>query len=117
MQDTLNRIWGLVVKEVLQLSRDKLLLGFLILGPLLELALMGGLTGEGVKNLPLAVGDLLWVQVDSANAGSDYGAVWELDEANNVLGPLTVTEVGDPPGLTVGGTIVRPRPVDALPGR
>lgn len=58
MQETLNRVWGLVVKELLQLSRDKLLLGFLILGPLLELALMGGLTGEGVKNLPLAVVDL-----------------------------------------------------------
>jgi ABC-2 type transport system permease protein len=58
MREALNRIWGLMVKELLQLSRDKLLLGFLILGPLLELMLMGGLTGGGVKNLPLAVVDL-----------------------------------------------------------
>ena len=54
MGEPLNRIWGLVVKELLQLSRDKLLLAFLILGPLLELTLMGGMTGGGVQNLPLA---------------------------------------------------------------
>jgi len=54
----LGRIWGLVVKELLQLSRDKVLLGFLLLGPLLELALMGGLAGGGVQNLPLAIVDL-----------------------------------------------------------
>jgi ABC-2 type transport system permease protein len=58
MRDTLRRIWGLVIKEYLQLGRDKLLLGFVILAPLLELLLMGGLTGEGVQNLPLAVVDL-----------------------------------------------------------
>ena len=58
MGEPLNRIWGLVVKELLQLSRDKLLLAFLILGPLLELTLMGGMTGGGVQNLPLAVVDL-----------------------------------------------------------
>jgi len=58
MRDFLHRIWGLVVKEILQLSRDRLLLGFVLLGPLLELLLMGGLTGGGVQNLPLAVVDL-----------------------------------------------------------
>ena len=58
MRDGLDRIQALVVKELLQLSRDKLLLVFLILGPLLELTLMGGLTGGGIKNLPLAVVDL-----------------------------------------------------------
>jgi ABC-2 type transport system permease protein len=58
MRDSLHRIWGLVVKELYQLSRDKLLLGFVLLGPLLELLLMGGLAGGGVENLPLAVVDL-----------------------------------------------------------
>ena len=58
MIDSLHRIWGLVVKELLQLSRDKLLLGFVLLGPLLELLLMGGLAGGGVQNLPLAIVDL-----------------------------------------------------------
>jgi ABC-2 type transport system permease protein len=58
MRDALFRTWALVVKELLQLRRDRLLLAFLILGPMLELTLMGGLTGGGIKNLPLAVVDL-----------------------------------------------------------
>ena len=58
MRDALFRTWALVIKELLQLSRDRLLLAFLILGPMLELTLMGGLTGGGIKNLPLAVVDL-----------------------------------------------------------
>lgn len=58
MQDTLNRVWGLVKKEFLQLGRDKLLLAFLLLAPLLELMLMGNLASGGVQNLPLAVIDL-----------------------------------------------------------
>lgn len=53
----LSRICGLAVKELQQLSRDRLLLGFLILGPLMELLLMGSLTSGGVENLPLAVVD------------------------------------------------------------
>ncbi|MGD2177585.1 MAG: ABC transporter permease [Anaerolineae bacterium] len=57
MVDDLHRIWGLAIKEFQQLSRDKLLLAFLILGPILELLLMGGLAGGGVENLPLAVVD------------------------------------------------------------
>ncbi|MBN1177823.1 MAG: ABC transporter permease [Anaerolineae bacterium] len=58
MIDSLHRIWSLVVKELLQLSRDKLLLGFVILGPLFELALMGGMVGGGINNLPTAVIDM-----------------------------------------------------------
>lgn len=45
------------MKEFQQLSRDKVLLAFLILGPILELLLMGSLSGGGVKNLSLAVID------------------------------------------------------------
>lgn len=55
--DHLHRIWGLALKEFQQLSRDKLLLAFLIIAPLMELLLMGGLAGGGIKNLPLAVVD------------------------------------------------------------
>jgi ABC-2 type transport system permease protein len=58
MRDTIHRIWSLVVKEFLQLSRDKILLAFVIAGPLFELFLMGSLAGGGVQNLPLAVVDL-----------------------------------------------------------
>jgi len=57
MIDHLYRILGLAVKEFQQLSRDRLLLAFLILGPLLELLLMGSLSGGGVENLPVAVVD------------------------------------------------------------
>jgi ABC-2 type transport system permease protein len=57
MKDILHRIWSIVVKEFLQLSRDKVLMGFVILAPLLELALMANMTGDGVGNLPLAVVD------------------------------------------------------------
>jgi len=84
MQDTLNRIWGLVKKELLQLSRDKLLLGFVILGPLLELLLMGGLTGEGVQNLPLAV-------VDLDRSRASRALVTRLDQTDELL----VTMYGD----------------------
>ena len=58
MRESLHRIWGLVVKEFLQLFRDKVLIAFVIVGPLIELLLMGGLAGGGVKNLPMAVVDM-----------------------------------------------------------
>lgn len=57
MKDVLHRIWSVVVKEFLQLSRDKVLMGFVILAPLLELALMANMVGGGIRNLPLAVVD------------------------------------------------------------
>jgi ABC-2 type transport system permease protein len=78
MRDTLYRIWGLVIKELLQLRRDKLLLGFLLLGPLLELLLMGGMTGGGVRNLPLAVVDL-----DRSRASRELVA--RLDQTDELL--------------------------------
>ncbi|MBN1978954.1 MAG: ABC transporter permease [Anaerolineae bacterium] len=57
MKDILHRIWSIVVKEVLQLSRDKVLMGFVILAPLLELALMANMVGDGAGNLPMAIVD------------------------------------------------------------
>ena len=78
MRESANRVWGLVTKELLQLGRDRLLIGFLILGPLLELALMGGLTGGGVKNLPLAVVDL-----DRSRASRELIA--KLDQQDELL--------------------------------
>jgi len=78
MQDILNRIWSLVKKELLQLSRDKLLLAFVIVAPLLELTLMGGLTGGGVQNLPLAVVDL-----DRSRASREL--ITRLDQTDELL--------------------------------
>ncbi|MEE8390154.1 MAG: ABC transporter permease [Anaerolineae bacterium] len=78
MREALHRIWGLMIKELRLLSRDKLLLGFLLLGPLLELMLMGGLTGGGVKNLSLAVIDL-----DRSRASRELIA--KLDQQDELL--------------------------------
>ncbi len=78
MQVIFNRIWGLVKKELLQLSRDKLLLAFVLVAPLLELTLMGGLTGGGVQNLPLAVVDL-----DRSRASREL--ITRLDQTDELL--------------------------------
>ena len=55
--DHLHRICGLAIKEFQQLLRDKVMLVFLIIAPLLELLLMGSMTGGGVENLAIAVVD------------------------------------------------------------
>lgn len=78
MIDNLQRIWGLAVKEFLQLGRDKLLLAFLILGPLLELLLMGGLAGGGVHNLPLAI-------VDQERSRASRDLISKLDRTDELL--------------------------------
>jgi ABC-2 type transport system permease protein len=78
MKDILYRIWSVVVKEFLQLSRDKVLMGFVILAPLLELGLMANMTGDGIKNLPLAV-----VDRDTSRASRELIA--KLDQSEELL--------------------------------
>jgi len=78
MREPLHRIWALVIKELLQLGRNKLLLGFVLLAPLLELLLMGSLTGEGARNLPLAVVDL-----DRSRASREL--ITRLDQTDELL--------------------------------
>lgn len=78
MKDILHRIWSVVVKEFLQLSRDRVLMGFVILAPLLELALMANMTGDGVANLPLAV-----VDRDTSRASRELIA--KLDQSEELL--------------------------------
>jgi ABC-2 type transport system permease protein len=75
--DHLHRIFGLAVKEVQQLSRDRLLLAFLIIGPLLELLLMGSLSGGGVENLPLAV-------IDQDRTRASRGLIARLDRTDEL---------------------------------
>lgn len=53
-----HRIWSLATKEFLQLTRDRLMVTFLILLPVLQLVLLAQATGQGVRRLPLAVADL-----------------------------------------------------------
>jgi ABC-2 type transport system permease protein len=54
----LYRIWNLIVKELIQLWRDKLMLLFVLLGPLSELLMVAWSTSQGVNHLPTAVLDL-----------------------------------------------------------
>lgn len=53
----LGRIWTLVVKELIQLWRDKLLLIFIILGPLSELVLVAWATSAPIEHIPTAIVD------------------------------------------------------------
>ena len=54
----LLRIWSLVVKELIQLSRDRVFTPILTLGCLTELLLVGYSTSQGIRHLPLAVVDM-----------------------------------------------------------
>lgn len=53
----LSRVWNLVLKELIQLWRDKLIIFFVLFGPLLELTLVAYSTSAGIEHLPAAVVD------------------------------------------------------------
>jgi ABC-2 type transport system permease protein len=52
------RIWNLILKEFIQLFRDRLLAPFVLLGPLSELLMVAWSTSQGIEHLPTAVLDL-----------------------------------------------------------
>ncbi len=54
----LFRIWNLIVKELIQLRRDKLMVLFVLLGPLSEMLMVAWSTSQGINHLPTAVLDL-----------------------------------------------------------
>ena len=54
----LYRVWSLIVKELLQLMRDRVLVPALMIGMLGELLLLGYSMSQGIRRLPLAVVDL-----------------------------------------------------------
>jgi len=54
----LYRIWQLIIKEFIQLFRDRLLAPFVLLGPLTELLMVAWSTSQGIDHLPTAVLDL-----------------------------------------------------------
>ena len=84
IRDHFGRILGLAIKEFRQIGRDKVLLAFLILGPVLELLLMGSLAGGGVENLPLAV-------VDSDRTRASRELISRLDQTDE----LRIVAFGD----------------------
>lgn len=53
VKNILNLAW----KELLQIYRDRILLAFMIVAPVLQLLLVAGSTGAGIRNLKLAVWD------------------------------------------------------------
>jgi len=54
----LYRIWNLIVKELIQLWRDRLMILFVLLGPLTEMLMVAWSTSQGINHLPTAVLDL-----------------------------------------------------------
>jgi len=53
----LARIWNLTVKELIQLWRDKMILLFVFLGPVSELAMVAWATSGDIDHLPTAIVD------------------------------------------------------------
>jgi len=54
----LYRVWNLVVKELIQLWRDRLMVLFVLFGPLSELLMVAWSTSQGIEHLPTVVLDL-----------------------------------------------------------
>lgn len=54
----LNRIWMLIVKEIIQLARNKILAPLILVGPLLEMSLIAWATAAPITHLPTAIVDL-----------------------------------------------------------
>ncbi|HUW09609.1 MAG TPA: ABC transporter permease [Anaerolineae bacterium] len=53
----IDRVLNLVRKEILQISRDRVLVAFILLVPVLQLSLLAQATSQGVRERPLAVVD------------------------------------------------------------
>jgi ABC-2 type transport system permease protein len=53
----ITRIWNLTLKEIIQLWRDKMILFFVILGPVSELTLVAWATSGAIEHIPTAVVD------------------------------------------------------------
>lgn len=53
----LNRLGSLIAKEIIQLSRDRVLLAFALLGPAIQIVLLGRAVSQDIQNVPVAVLD------------------------------------------------------------
>jgi ABC-2 type transport system permease protein len=52
------RVWILVVKEILQLARNRILAPLIVLGPVVEMSLIAWATSAPIEHLPTAIADL-----------------------------------------------------------
>jgi ABC-2 type transport system permease protein len=57
MTASLSRVWHVVWKEVIQISRDRRMFGMILLMPLLELLIFGYVVATDITNIDLAVCD------------------------------------------------------------
>ena len=53
----LHRLTTLIGKEILQFSRDRILLAFSLIGPAIQIILLGRAIGQDISNMPIAVID------------------------------------------------------------
>ena len=84
----LKSILNLAQKEGLQLLRDRLLLGFLIIMPVMLTVLIGSMTGSGIRKVKLAV----WDQDRTAFSQSLVQALTNAPEFVLVARPASYTE-------------------------
>ncbi len=53
----IHRLFALITKEIIQFSRDKVLLGFSLLGPMIQIVLLGRAIGQDIQGMPIAMID------------------------------------------------------------
>lgn len=95
----LIRIWNLAVKELIQLWRDKMILLFVMLGPVSELALVAWATSGDIGHIPTAI-------VDRDRSAASRALVQALENTETFDAnyyPLDEAEAGD---LVDSGTVL-----------
>ena len=55
MKSSLRRIWAILLKELIQLKRDRTTLGMIVLIPIMQLLLFGYAINSNPKNMPTAI--------------------------------------------------------------
>lgn len=85
-----HRIWNLVVKEFIQLFRDRVLAPLVLLGPLTELLMIAWSTSQGIDHLPTAILDL-----DRSAASRDLVVAMENSETFAPYHVDTLDEISD----------------------
>jgi len=85
---TLQRIWTLIVKELIHLKRDRLLAPFVILGPLSELIAVAYVSSTGIGNLPLVI-------VDQSHSGAGRAFVQAVENTEIFARPVFVQDAGE----------------------
>lgn len=53
----IHRLLTLIAKEIVQFSRDRVLLAFSLLGPAIQIILLGRAVGQDIANMPIAILD------------------------------------------------------------